>query len=202
MNITLANIYAPNNDDPVFVERLQDFNGDEIIIGGDFNLVHDINKDKEGGTFFLVSQTILNKTTTTDILPGYKTDHSLILITISLHSDPRGLGIWKLNTSFLYKIDYVNQINAQIKEVQEEYQSENSINPALMWEMIKLTIREKSMAYAVRKKRSVSRKVDETEQIIAQLEKEIENHLTSEEEEKDLQSRIECQKRELEKITE
>ena len=58
------------------------------------------------------------------------------------------------------------------------------------------------MAYAVRKKRSVSREVDETEQIIAQLEKEIENHLTSEEEKKDLQSRIECQKRELEKITE
>ena len=48
MNITLANIYTPNNDDPVFFqrffERLQDFNGDEIIIGGDLNLVLDINK--------------------------------------------------------------------------------------------------------------------------------------------------------------
>ena len=90
----------------------------------------------------------------------------------------------------------------QIKEVQEEYQGENSVNPALMWEMIKLKIREKSMAYAVRKKRSVSRKVEETEQIIAQLEKEIENHLKSEEKKKDLQSRIESQKRELEKIIE
>jgi len=70
----------------------------------------------------------------------------------------------------------------QIKEVQEEYQGENSINPALMWEMIKLKIREKSMAYAVKKKGSVSRKVEEIEQIIAQLEKEIKNHLMSEEE--------------------
>ena len=54
MNImTLANIYAPNNDDPVFFQRffepLQDFNGDEIIIGGDFNQLLDINKDKKGG---------------------------------------------------------------------------------------------------------------------------------------------------------
>jgi len=90
----------------------------------------------------------------------------------------------------------------QIKEVQEEYQGENSINPALMWEMIKLKIREKSIAYAVRKKQSVSRKGKEIEQIIAQLEKEIENHLTSEEEKKDLQSRMESHKRELEKIIE
>jgi len=53
------------------------------------------------------------------------------------------------------------------------------------------------MAYAVRKKRSVLRKEEEIEQIIAPLEKKIENHLTSEEEKKDLQSRMESQKREL-----
>jgi len=58
------------------------------------------------------------------------------------------------------------------------------------------------MAYAVRKKRSASRKVEEAGQIIAQLEKEIENHLKSEEEKNDLQSRIESQKRELGKIIE
>ena len=130
MNITLANIYTPNNDEPVFFQRffeqLQDFSGGEIIIGEDLNLVLDINKDKKGGLakthqkcakvvqenmhvldladawrtlnqeeqkytwreknpeihcrldLFLVSQTILNKTMTTDILPGYKTDHSMM----------------------------------------------------------------------------------------------------------------------------
>ena len=53
MNITLANIYTPNNDDPGFFqrffERLQDFNGDEITVSGDLNLVLDFNKDKKGG---------------------------------------------------------------------------------------------------------------------------------------------------------
>ena len=51
--LTLANIYAPNNDDPAFFtsvfERLADFKCDEIIIGGDFNLVLDVEKDKKGG---------------------------------------------------------------------------------------------------------------------------------------------------------
>ena len=42
-------LYAPNNDDPTFFtsvfERLPDFKGDEVIIGGDYNLVLDVEKD-------------------------------------------------------------------------------------------------------------------------------------------------------------
>ena len=51
--ITSATIYAPNEDDPGFFERfhdhLRDFQCDDIIIGGDFNLVLDIDIDKKGG---------------------------------------------------------------------------------------------------------------------------------------------------------
>ena len=51
--ITLANVYAPNEDDPNFYisvfDQLVDFKCDEIIIGGDFNLVLDVEKDKKGG---------------------------------------------------------------------------------------------------------------------------------------------------------
>ena len=50
-NLPLANIYAPNEDDPAFFkclfDHLQDFQGDEIIIGGDFNLVLDVEKCAE-----------------------------------------------------------------------------------------------------------------------------------------------------------
>jgi len=51
--LTLANVYAPNNDDPdffhVFFDHLSNFRCDEIIICGDFNLVLDIEKDKKNG---------------------------------------------------------------------------------------------------------------------------------------------------------
>ena len=51
--LTLANIYAPNEDDPNFFtsmfNHLLDFNCDDIIIGGDFNLVLDVEKDKKKG---------------------------------------------------------------------------------------------------------------------------------------------------------
>ena len=52
-HLTLTNIYAPNEDDPFFFKsvfnHLLDFNCDEIITGGDFNLVLDIEKGKKGG---------------------------------------------------------------------------------------------------------------------------------------------------------
>ena len=51
--ITLCNLYAPNDDKPDFFRDistyLREFQCDEIIIGGDFNLVLDITKDKRGG---------------------------------------------------------------------------------------------------------------------------------------------------------
>ena len=51
--LTLVNIYAPNNDNATFSQNLLDqilsFECEEIIMGGDFNLVMDVQKDKKGG---------------------------------------------------------------------------------------------------------------------------------------------------------
>ena len=50
--MTLATIYAPNDDDPVFksfFSHLQVFRCDNIILGGNFNLVLNLEKDKKGG---------------------------------------------------------------------------------------------------------------------------------------------------------
>ena len=50
---TLCNLYTPSEERPEFFRDisnyLQDFQCNEIIIGGDFNLVMDIKKDKRGG---------------------------------------------------------------------------------------------------------------------------------------------------------
>ena len=65
--------------------------------------------------FVLASQTLLGNITNAEIVPGYKTDHSTITLNISLHSNPRGPGLCRLNTSLLTESDYVNQIIAQIE---------------------------------------------------------------------------------------
>ena len=160
--MTIATLYAPNDDDPNFFlnffDHLNDFQCDEVIIGGDFNLVLDLDMDKKGGLakthtesvkilkdfcaqfelldawrvlnpdtrrytwrrkrpeiqcrldFLLVTESLMCNVKSANISTGYKTDHSLIEIKIALHSNMRGPGFWKLNTSLLTEIDYVNQI--------------------------------------------------------------------------------------------
>ena len=90
----------------------------------------------------LTSQRVIGDVTNADIVPGYKTDHSMITLDLSLHTNRRGPGLWKLNTSFLTETGYVNLIKATIKEVQGEYGKDDMVNRALLWDMIKLKIRE------------------------------------------------------------
>ena len=50
--LTICNIYTPNKDDPIFFQNIREqmimFRCEEIILGGDFNLVMDVKKDKKG----------------------------------------------------------------------------------------------------------------------------------------------------------
>ena len=53
LRMTLANIYAPNDDDTSFyinvIQLIESLPNDNQIIGGDFNLVLDLEIDKKGG---------------------------------------------------------------------------------------------------------------------------------------------------------
>jgi len=47
--LTICNIYTPNKDDPFFFQNVSEqmlmFRCEEIILGGDFNLVMDVTMD-------------------------------------------------------------------------------------------------------------------------------------------------------------
>jgi len=51
--LAICNIYAPNKDDPIFFQSAHEqmimFRCEEILLGGDFNLVRDVTKDKKAG---------------------------------------------------------------------------------------------------------------------------------------------------------
>ncbi|KAL9972969.1 hypothetical protein ACROYT_G019370, partial [Oculina patagonica] len=250
-NITLINLYAPNEDDPTFFESLfehvEDFQSDDVIIGGDFNLVLDIEKDKKGGTskthnnakkkilheeaenlnlvdawrilnpderrytwrqnqpevhcrldFFLVSQSFLSNVSSADILPGFRTDHSIITLNISLHTNPRGRGFWKLNTSLLADTDYIDLIKMTILQTQKEYENDPTISPALLWDMIKMKVREKSITFAAGRKRKTVYREQILEEKIATLEKELEQPSMRTTHRNNIASELELHKKELE----
>ncbi|CAH3174038.1 unnamed protein product, partial [Porites lobata] len=138
-------------------------------MGGDFNLVMDVQKDKKGGNATTQRnslkevQNIANSLDLIDvwrtlnpdgkrftlrrtkpevhyILPGYKTDHSLITIHLASNSNPRGPGFWKLNTSFLLDSEYIELIKKTIDEVAEEYRNNDDVDAILLWDTMKMQI--------------------------------------------------------------
>ena len=82
------------------------------------------------------------------------------------NSNPRGPGFWKLNTSFLSEDNYVTKIKNTIQETKTEYANNSSVSPALLWEMIKLKIREVSLNYAKQRKNERADQKEELEKTI------------------------------------
>ena len=138
----------------------------------------------------------------TDILAGFKTDHSMVTIQIAIHRNPRGPGFWKLNTSFLSETEYINQIRATIEGVKDEYQSDKSVNASLLWEMIKLKVREQTLGYAKTKKAKMLRQEEELEKKINILQRQIDSGCNNANEKLLINIQLEEKTKELEKIIE
>ena len=84
-------------------------------------------------------------------MPGFKTDHSMITVDLSLNSNPRGKGFWKLNTSLLFEMEYIEGIKTTIECTVNQYKDDTSVSPVLLWEMVKLKEREKSLSFSAYK---------------------------------------------------
>ena len=223
--LTLVNTYAPNNDNLTFfqnlINRILSFECEEVIVGGDFNLVMDVQKDKNGVNatthrnslkevqniansldlidvwptlnpngkrftwrrttpevhcrldYFMISSSLTTAITKADILPGYKTDHSLIIIHLASSSYPRGPGFWKLNTSFLLDSEYIELIKKTIDEIAEEYRNNDDVHAIFLWDTMKMQIRSSSLKYAREKKAKIKSKENTLESDISSFRKKL-----------------------------
>ena len=251
--MTLVNIYAPNNDNPAFFQNLLchilSFECEEVIVGGDFNLVLDVHKDKKGGNltthsnslkevqnmenlldlidvwrvfnpdtkrftwrrtkpeihsrldFFLVSASLTPTIRNADILPGYKTDHSLITIHLANNNNPRGPGFWKLNTSFLLDDEYVDLIKKTIDNVANEYRNNVEVDAVLLWDTMKMQIRSSSLKYAKEKKAKIKSKEKTLELDISSLRKQLEEGNLSDTAKSDICKELDIKTLQFEKIS-
>ena len=67
--------------------------------------------------YWLISNSLYDSVTGTDIIPPIKTDHSAILLEFCNNAnDIMGPGYWKMNCSLLEDDDYINDIS-QISSV-------------------------------------------------------------------------------------
>ena len=98
--------------------------------------------------YFLISNNIINSTKHSSIKPGYKTDHSLVTLSIDFYNVPRGPGYFKFNNSLLIDNDYKNTIKRSISET---VHINSEANPNILWEVIKGNIRNETIKFATHK---------------------------------------------------
>ena len=58
----------------------------------------------------MISSSLTTAISNADILPCYKTDHSLITIHLASNNKPKSPGFWKLNTSLLVDSEFIELI--------------------------------------------------------------------------------------------
>ena len=122
--------------------------------------------------YYIVSNPFTDLIDHCDIIPGYKSDHSICTLNIKPSKVIRGRGLWKLNCDLLSNSDYVDLINKTIQEVKSEYtvpvysiefidnasdlDKKFIVEEHLLLEMIMFKIRQKSIKFASNLRKSTN----------------------------------------------
>ena len=99
-------------------------------------------------------------------------------------------------------MENINQIKTTIQETYDEYKYNESVKPSLLWEIIKLKVREKLLRYSKNKKKQAKKSEIYVKQTIARLQEELVNKTTGDTLFSHLEEQFNDSKLELEKITE
>jgi exonuclease III len=132
--------------------------------------------------YFLISSDVKNCIEKTNIKPGYRSDHSLVEITMNLNNQPKGRGIWKFNNSLLKDNNYVREVKKCIQDTKDQYKTRNvnqleedpenyNICSQLLFETIKMEVRGKTIAYSTAKKKDQDSQESKLEDKIDELHK-------------------------------
>ena len=141
--------------------------------------------------YIFTSESLSSYICDSTILSVALTDHRLV-ITSFLFSDFKvGRGLFKMNTSVLYDLEYCRLIIGEIQNTIHEY---SNCNPHIQWEMIKINVKEMTQVYSKAKKRKM---IDKEQQLRNQLQ-ELEEQLILDPNKEDLIRKIGNAKAELE----
>ena len=138
--------------------------------------------------FFLITENLFTTVEQTEIEMGYRTDHSLIKLTLKTSEESKGRSFWKFNNSLLKDNEYIKMVKKVILDVKKQYIDEEkspkdkniedltpeelylTINNQLFFEMILLEIRGKTISYSVFKKKQKDKKEEKLVREISELE--------------------------------
>ena len=142
--------------------------------------------------YILVSDTFEQYVDKVQLAPGFRSDHSMLSIIVSIQQHKRGPGYWKLNTSFLKDAEYLEKMNALI----EIELSQNFSSFRTKWELLKLSAGGLTVQFTARKQKSKKMTLEVLERKLAVLHRQLENQTIF----TDTENQIRLVKHEIENI--
>jgi exonuclease III len=249
--IKIGNYYGPNGDNPKTMKEMlttmETMETEKVILAGDFNLVLNLNMDKQGGQkktntrcqhtlqsrmdsnnmtdiwraknphtrkftwmsntkpkimcrldFILISDSLQGYFQQTDIIPGFRSDHSCTTITLKTKENRRGKGFWKFNSSLTQDQTLRQKIEDTIKNTVAE---NPNTDDCLLWDLIKCKMRGTCITHAIAKNKEKKNRLNKLEEKIAHLEELVqENTISGEEEDTEEEKQLSVAKAEREEI--
>lgn len=120
--------------------------------------------------FFLVSENTLSEVKDADIIAGYRSDHSIIVIQLEFKKETNHKNYWKFNSSLLKDKKFVDEIHKTIKAVKDQYSVlvydwnniesihigdlQLMISDQLFLDTLLMEIRKTTMDYSAKKKKT------------------------------------------------
>ena len=143
--------------------------------------------------FFLISEELCAITVDVDISPGYRTDHSLISLTLNYAEQLKGKGLFKFNCSLLRDQEYSALVKRTIANTMLDYalpvyapdfvksvsgnqrlsDMQFTISDSLLFDVLILNIRTETITYSIRKAKGYKKDEKALNHAIAELEQQM-----------------------------
>jgi exonuclease III len=147
--------------------------------------------------FFLISDNLQGYYQHTDIIPGFRSDHSCTTLTLKTTENKRGRGYWKFNSSLTKDIDLKDKLEKIINTTIED---NPNTDDCLLWDLIKCKMRGTCIAHSIIKNRRKRDRLQQLEEEISNLEELVQKDIIRGEEDTDYTVQLNTAKAEREEI--
>jgi exonuclease III len=120
---------------------------------------------------WLISSHLCSILDSSKVLPGIKSDHSIVRLFLRQQESQRGKGFWKFNSSLLRDKVFIHETNTHINELIED--TKDMSDKGLRWDFIKCQLRDKIMQYSSKLNKDKKRKKAALEKQIASAQDEL-----------------------------
>lgn len=137
--------------------------------------------------FFLLSEDLMWNFEDADIVPGYRSDHSMVILKLKFGKDIKRNSFWKFNSTLLKDKQYVDEINTVIDDIITEYSTEKydaatlnntslmeidlTVSDKIFIDFLLMKLRSKTIAFATMRKKKATEKENNLVKEIEDLEK-------------------------------